>query len=345
MDFFIPGRLCLFGEHSDWAAEYRQVNPNIEPGYAIVVGTNQGVYATVKAHPNLVFKTANYSQVLELAMEENHLLSMAKTTNFYSYVAGVAYQALIGYQVGGLAVDNYLTNLPIKKGLSSSAAICVLVARAFNHLYNLGLTIQEEMELAYKGERTTSSQCGRLDQACAYGSQPILMTFEGAHYKIKPLTVAQELYLIIVDLAGSKDTQTILTQLNQCYPIAQNSIQTQVHNYLGKINASLIQHAVDALQQGDGAKIGDLMNQAQTEFDRCLIPACPDQLNAPILHQLLFHPALQPHIYGGKGVGSQGDGTAQLIARDRDSQVQAIAIIQRDFPQMQCFQLNIPQTS
>ena len=343
MNFFIPGRLCLFGEHSDWAAEYRQVNPNIEPGYAIVVGTNQGIYAKVKADPNLVFKTANCSQVLELAMEEKQLLTVAKNANFYSYVAGVAYQALIRYQVGGLAIDNYLTNLPIKKGLSSSAAICVLVARAFNHLYNLDLTIQEEMELAYQGERTTPSQCGRLDQACAYGSQPILMTFEGADYKINPLTEGQELYLIIVDLAGSKDTQTILTQLNQCYPTAQNSIQTQVHNYLGKINASLIKQAVDALQQGDGAKIGDLMNQAQTDFDRCLIPACPDQLSAPILHRLLAHPPLQSYIYGGKGVGSQGDGTAQLIARDRDSQAQAIAIIYRDLPQMQCFQLNIPQ--
>ena len=343
MNFFIPGRLCLFGEHSDWAAEYRQINPNIEPGYAIVVGTNQGIYAEVKVHTKLVFKTANYPQLLELAMEEALLLNMAKTENFYSYVAGVAYQALTRYQVGGLAIDNYLTNLPLKKGLSSSAAICVLVARAFNHLYNLGLTIQEEMELAYWGERTTPSQCGRLDQACAYGSQPILMTFDGDRYNIKPLTVAQDLELIIVDLAGFKDTQKILAQLNQCYPVAKNYIESQVQNYLGKINAALTQQAALALQQGDAATIGRLMSQAQTEFDRCLIPACPAQLNAPILHRLLNHSPLHPYIYGGKGVGSQGDGTAQFIARDRNSQAKAIAIIHRDFPQMQCFPLNIPQ--
>ena len=30
-------------------------------------------------------------------------------------------------QVGGLRLDNYRTTLPLKKGLSSSAAICVLV--------------------------------------------------------------------------------------------------------------------------------------------------------------------------------------------------------------------------
>ena len=27
IDIFIPGRLCLFGEHSDWAATYREQNP------------------------------------------------------------------------------------------------------------------------------------------------------------------------------------------------------------------------------------------------------------------------------------------------------------------------------
>ena len=215
MDLFIPGRLCLFGEHSDWAAQYCPINSDIKPGYAIVVGTNQGISAQVQIRHNLLFKSINCRQTLELAMDKTLLLAMAKTKNFYSYVAGVAYEALVRYGVGGLFVDNYAMNLPLKKGLSSSAAICVLVARAFNRLYNLGLTIEAEMDLAYCGERNTPSQCGRLDQACAYGSQPILMTFEGDRTEIELLTVGADLYLIVVDLAGSKDTQTILAQLNQ----------------------------------------------------------------------------------------------------------------------------------
>lgn len=344
MNFFIPGRLCLFGEHSDWAAAYRLVNPNLEPGYAIVVGTNQGVYAHVEPNSNLVFKTIHYSQVLELAMEEELLLTMAQTNNFYSYVAGVAYQALIRYQVGGLTVDNYRMNLPLQKGLSSSAAISVLIARAFNQLYDLGLSIAEEMELAYWGERTTPSQCGRLDQACAYGKQPIVMTFDGDRYTTQPLTVAQDLYLIIVDLAAAKDTQKILAQLNQCYPVASNPIAVEVQKYLGNINGNLVQQGAFALCQGDAGKLGGLMTQAQGEFDRYLTPACPQHLKAPILHQLLNHAPLQQYIYGGKGVGSQGDGTAQLVARNQDCQAQAIALIEQDFPQMQCYKLDIPRS-
>lgn len=345
MDFFISGRLCLFGEHSDWAGEYRQTNSQIEPGCAVVVGTNQGISARVEVNSRLVFKTIHCSETLQLEMDQDLLLAMAQTNNFFSYVAGVAYQALIHYEVKGLAIDNYHMNLPLQKGLSSSAAISVLVARAFNQLYALGLNISEEMELAYWGERTTPSQCGRLDQACAYGKQPILMSFDGDRHTAKPLTVGQDLYLIIVDLAGSKDTQKILSQLNMCYPLAQNHIQTQVQNYLGPVNSSLVQQAVIALRRGNARKIGALMNQAQSDFDRYVAPACPEQLKAPILHQLLDHAPLKPYIYGGKGVGSQGDGTAQLIVPDQISQATAIVLIQQDFPQMRCYELNIPQTN
>ena len=340
MKILVPGRLCLFGEHSDWAGQYRQLNPDLMPGYAIVTGTNQGIYARVETSSHLSFKTLHSPQVLELAMTEDLLLEMAQTEDFYSYVAGTAYQALIRYQVAGVAIDNYQMDLPIKKGLSSSAAICVLVAKAFNQLYNLGLSLTEEMDLAYWGERTTSSQCGRLDQACAYGSQPILMTFDGDRTTVKPLKIARDLYLIIVDLAGSKDTKKILTRLNQCYPVAKNIVQQRVQNYLGAINALLVEQAQLALEQGNAAAVGDLMKRTQTQFDRYVAPTC-SELKAPILHKLLSEPSLQSYIYGGKGVGSQGDGTAQLIARDRDCQEQAIAIIQQNFPQMQCYKLNI----
>jgi galactokinase len=51
MKIFVPGRLCLFGEHSDWAGDYRRLNPELEKGYTLLVGTNQGLYAEVKPHP------------------------------------------------------------------------------------------------------------------------------------------------------------------------------------------------------------------------------------------------------------------------------------------------------
>ena len=42
MELFVPGRICLFGEHSDWADSYCRINSEIEKGYTIITGTNQG---------------------------------------------------------------------------------------------------------------------------------------------------------------------------------------------------------------------------------------------------------------------------------------------------------------
>src|SRR5690606_4860381 len=39
---------------------------------------------------------------------------------------------------------------------------------------------------------------------------------------------------------------------------------------------------------------------------------------------------LKPHIYGGKGVGSQGDGSAQFIARSAADQKAVMEILERD---------------
>ena len=65
------------------------------------------------------------------------LLAAAREGGFWSYVAGVAYTVSTQFDVGGIHIDNYSTTLPMGKGLSSSAAVCVLVARAFSKLYEL----------------------------------------------------------------------------------------------------------------------------------------------------------------------------------------------------------------
>ncbi|KAJ9469339.1 GHMP kinase [Diplonema papillatum] len=45
VDVFVPGRVCLFGEHSDWAGCYRRINSKVPPGNVIISGTNQGIFA------------------------------------------------------------------------------------------------------------------------------------------------------------------------------------------------------------------------------------------------------------------------------------------------------------
>jgi galactokinase len=335
MRLFVPGRICLFGEHSDWAGGYRRASSEIGKGYTLICGTEQGLYAEVSPHPDALVLTAASPAgqkvgPRELPMEPQALLEEARRGGFWSYIAGVAYQALTHYQVQGLVIDNYRTDLPIKKGLSSSAAICVLTARAFNRLYDLKLTVRGEMEIAYQGEVTTPSRCGRMDQGCAFGNCPVVMTFDGDHLDTIPLQPSRDLYFVIVDLQAEKDTVEILARLNQCYPVADDEIKRGVQELLGSINQRIIHQAVDALQAGDARRLGMLMVEAQSKFDRYAIPACPEELTAPVLHRVLNYEPLQPHIWGGKGVGSQGDGAAQFVARTEADQEAVMHLIQRD---------------
>ncbi len=335
MKLFVPGRICLFGEHTDWAGGYRRINGELERGYAIVVGTNQGIHADARPHPNrLILRTTLPDGAkrgpFEAPMERAALLKIAEEGGFFSYAAGVASQILTHYRVRGVEIDNYKTDLPVQKGLSSSAAICVLVARAFNRLYDLKLTVRGEMEYAYAGETATPSRCGRLDQGCAYGDRPILMTFDGDRLDVTELRVGGPLYYVIVDLRAHKDTKEILSKLNRCYPFAENDLHRAAQEYLGPISARITRAAVEALRAGDAERLGALMNEAQREFDARLQPVCPSQLTAPVLHRALAHPALRPLVLGGKGVGSQGDGAAQLLVRDEAAQRRVIEILETE---------------
>jgi UTP-glucose-1-phosphate uridylyltransferase/mevalonate kinase len=334
MKLFVPGRICLFGEHSDWAGGYRRMNAEIEKGYTLICGTDQGIYAEVEPHPTSLLLTSTTDGQkhgpYEIPMLPQTLFQEAQGGGFWSYVAGVAYQALTNYHVRGLVINNYQTDLPIKKGLSSSAAICVLAARAFNRLYDLKLTIRGEMELAYQGEITTPSRCGRMDQGCAFGNRPVLMVFDGDRLDTTELQVSQELHFVVVDLQSQKNTLEILNRLNRCYPVAENEIEHGVQELLGPINKRLIGQAIEALKTSDGERLGALMVEAQAFFDRYAAPACPEELTAPQLHRVLNYEPLKPHIWGGKGVGSQGDGTAQFIARSQPDQQAILEILARD---------------
>ena len=62
MELFVPGRVCLFGEHSDWAGGYRRVSTAIEKGYTLICGTNQGIYAEVAHHHDKLVMAATTPQ-------------------------------------------------------------------------------------------------------------------------------------------------------------------------------------------------------------------------------------------------------------------------------------------
>ena len=96
IEISVTGRVCLFGEHSDWAGGFRSSNADIETGQVIVVGTEQSVDARVRRQDGVLtmISTGNDGKQIgpwSCPMSRTELLKAAREGGFWSYVAGVAY--------------------------------------------------------------------------------------------------------------------------------------------------------------------------------------------------------------------------------------------------------------
>lgn len=335
VEIFVPGRICLFGEHSDWAGGYRRFNSDIAEGCALVCGTTQGLYARakrIKSARQMIFRT-HQGEVCEFALDDAaKLREISKSCSFFAYIAGTLIEIGKHFRVGGAEITNYKSDLPIKKGLSSSAAICVLVVRALNELYDLKLTVHGEMDIAYRGEINTPSRCGRLDQCVAFGQRVTRMSFDMDIIDTERVHVAATLYLVVVDLCAAKDTKEILKQLNTAYPFPKEAKEIALHSLLGEANLRTCREAIEIMTkerdpEQAAMRMGELMSAAQRRWDETAVQFCPEQLTAPTLHRLLEAQELKPYITGGKGVGSQGDGSAQLVCRSKEAQERVMELV------------------
>ena len=146
-----------------------------------------------------------------------------------------------------------------------------------------------------------------------------------------------DFYFLIVDLHGEKDTKRILRDLNAAFDRGDERLRAA----LGAANLMINAAACRALEEGDPRALGELMVEAQRLFDERIAPACPDELTSPVLHRVLASPALRTLAWGGKGVGSQGDGSAQIICRGVEERAALAAILERG-EGVTCLPLTIP---
>jgi galactokinase len=113
-----------------------------------------------------------------------------------------------------------------------------------------------------------------------------------------------------------------------------------VQKLFGSMNEQRCRLAVQAMLEGSPEDLGVQMTLAQEEFDAFAAPLCPKELTAPKLHAVLRHPDIQKYLYGAKGVGSQGDGSAQLLCR-RQEDMQAVIEILGSM-EVKCMKMTIP---
>lgn len=336
VEVFVPGRLCILGEHSDWAAGYRAVNNKIEKGYAIVAGLNLGIY--LRGYKSESFYYEYDDEKLCLSCDE---LLTRNDKDFFEYVVASAKVMQLKYKVSGVRIICDKMTLPMKKGLASSAAICVAVIRVYNLMFGLNLSVETEMKLAYEAEISTGSKCGKLDQVCAYGQGLKKIVFDSDKIEISPLHTNINLQFILVNLQGEKNTKKILSDLNCEFIKEMETDEGSLIMSLGEFNSSCVNEAAQKLVDDDLLGFGNSMNKFQENFD--LKVACySDELKAPKLHKLIDYCRKVKSVIACKGIGSQGDGMAQILLRDGAETEEIIQGIW-DILKMECYSFKTGQ--
>ena len=331
---FVPGRVCLLGEHSDWAG----MREGTHPGHCIVYGTDCGIHATVTVTSSATIVVVNdgSKSVFEGPLDVSWLLEVARRGTFYSYICGTAAVMLQHYPPSrdnkGLHVHITRADLPVQKGLSSSAAVCVLIVKAFCLVYGVHVTDAEMIHLAFEGEVQTPSKCGKMDQCVVFGKRCTVMDFDGPtslQFHDVPIPTGFSFHFVVADLGSHKDTALILSELQHAFDSpCGDEVGDAVKCFLGPVSARMVRRMEDAVKAGDPELVGTLMCEYQGAFSAALVPACPTQLTAPRLNKILLDPRVRELSLGGKGVGSQGDGSVQFVCRNSKQQLALCTVLE-----------------
>jgi len=164
-----PGRVNLIGEHTDY-----------NDGFVLPCAINyQTVVAASARDDNIVrLVSVDYNNEMDqFALDEE--IEFIEDKMWANYIRGVVKCLLdAGYQFSGANIV-VSGNVPQGAGLSSSAALEVVIGQTFKVLYNLTIT---QKQIALNGQKAENEfvgcQCGIMDQlisACGEESHALLL--------------------------------------------------------------------------------------------------------------------------------------------------------------------------
>ncbi len=300
MRFTVPGRVCLVGEHCDWAG-----------GAAIVAPLDLSVHVSATAAETL--SASAFHNGREWAW------TAGEDPGPLRFVPAVA--AELGVETGAVRIDG---DLPAGRGFSSSAAVCVGIARALANLHGRSLTADEAAGVAYNAEHgRVGINCGRLDPlACAHGT-PLFLQFSGEAYEMEAIPAHFD--LAVGSFRVPRDTPGILAELGRYHrgdvPLRDWDGVARVGAVRGAIEGFGAQaiHARDALFAGDLRALGGAMDTCQEIYEEELMSALP-MLRAPGLVKAVR--ALRAAgALGAKFSGAGGEGSVIGLYKARDPRV------------------------
>lgn len=276
-----PGRVNLIGEHTDY-----------NDGFVLPCAINyQTVVAAAKRDDNIVrVVSVDYDNQVDK-------FDLTKTIEFQpdrmwaNYIRGVV-KCLIerGYRFKGADIS-VSGNVPQGAGLSSSAALEVVIGQTFKELYSLDIS---QAEIALNGQQAENEfvgcNCGIMDQLIsAEGQENHALLIDCRTLETKAVSMPDNMSVVIINSnkkRGLVDSE-YNTRREQCEEAARifevkalrdvtietfNARQSELTELVAKRARHVItendrtERAAKALMQGDMKLMGELMAQSHASM-------------------------------------------------------------------------------
>lgn len=326
--FFAPGRVNLIGEYTDFTG-----------GLVFPCGITQGTSLIIRRTGNRQYRFASTNFDLMAQLEQDEI-SQTYGDNWINYPLGVLDQ----FTRRGVVLDGfdclYSGNVPNGAGLSSSASVEVVTAFALNVLMKTDFSLLDLVKISQAAENDfVGMQCGIMDQfAVAMAQQDHAMQLNCATLEYRQVPMMLDGISIVVTntnqrrelnesayndrVAECARAQELLepvlriTELGQLLPeqldeheklFINDSIPLMRARHICMENAR-VRAAVPALEAGDIATFGQLMNESHDSL-RDLFAVSSDPLN-----HLVRLARQQPGVLGSRLTGAGFGGcTVSLV--------------------------------
>lgn len=327
-----PGRVNLIGEHIDYSE-----------GFVLPFAIKDRTFAAIRKRDDSMVRIASAQRRNKIVTVDINSVKPGLKGEWERYALGVLWS--MGLQTGvDLMIDGHV---PLGAGLSSSAALECSVATAVNHLFNMGLSLEDLARLTQKAENQyVGVPCGIMDQSVslmATNGSALLLDCRDLSTRNIPFDVASSgLELLIIDTQAhhaltdggyaerrascesvvAKLSVKSMRELTMAQLESSKNLLSDVEFIRARHAVSEMQRVLDcveALSQADFVKVGELINQSHISLRDDYTVSCPELDTA--VDASLAAGALGSRMVGG---GFGGSAIALIEASKTSETIKAI---------------------
>jgi galactokinase len=266
--FWAPGRVNLIGEHLDY-------NGGMVLPCPLAIGTHLEV--EIRDDRKLVFSSENFDGKFTFDLD-----AFPKSEESWCrYPLGVFNEFLkLGFKMGGMDL-HYRGEIPQGAGLSSSASIEVVTAKAINDIFKLGLTPLDMVKLSQRAENDyVGVACGIMDQfAIGMGEKEkaVAINCENLDYEVVDIHIPGHKFIVANTNHPRSLGEGFFNQRRlECEKAFENRSITDDISDLDGVYLKRARHVVsenkrvldflEALKIGDVKKLGALLNESHNSL-------------------------------------------------------------------------------